>query len=49
MLFSNFKKVGKSMPMPKRVPKVIVDAERDRRTLEELANQGVWFRGGAVS
>ena len=33
----------------KGLPKVIVDAERDRRTLEEPANQGVWFRGGTVS
>ena len=38
-------KVEKSMP--KGMPKVIVDAERNRRTLEKLANQLPWFEGGA--
>ena len=28
---------------------MIVDAERDRRTLEKPANQGMRFRGGTVS
>jgi hypothetical protein len=45
--FIDSEKVVKSMP--KWLPKVIVDAERDRRTLGEPANQGVRFRGGTVS
>ena len=35
--------------MPKGTSKVIVDAERNRRTLEKLANQLPWFEGGAGS
>ena len=35
--------------MPKGMPKIIVDAERNRRTLEKLANQLPWFEGGAGS
>ena len=45
MTFSNSEKVEKSMP--KWFQKIIVDAERDRRTLEKPANQGMWFCGGA--
>ena len=33
----------------KRSSQVIVDAERNRRTLEKLANQLPWFEGGAGS
>ena len=32
--------------MPKWLPKSIVDAERDRRTLEKPANHIPWFGGG---
>ena len=32
--------------MPKRLPKVIADAERHRRTLEKPACRSVWFGGG---
>ena len=35
--------------MPKGTSKVIVDAERNRRTLEKQANQLPWFGGGASS
>ena len=35
--------------MPKGMSKVIVDAERNRRTLEKPANQLPWFEGGAGS
>ena len=36
--FQKKSKIGSKM-----APKVIVDAERDRRTLEEPANQDYWF------
>ena len=42
-----FEKVGKLMP--KGIPKVIVDAERNRRTLEKPASHFRWFDGGASS
>ena len=32
--------------MPKWLPKVIVDAERNRRTLEKSANHFPWCGGG---
>ena len=35
--------------MPKWLPKSIVDAERNRRTLEKPANRFPWFGGGASS
>ena len=47
MLLQAFGKVEKSMPI--RMPKVIVDEERNRRTREKLANQRPWFEGGANS
>jgi hypothetical protein len=47
VLLQVFEKVGKSMR--KGRPKVIVDAERNRRTLEKPANHVPWFGGGASS
>ena len=35
--------------MPKGISKAIVDAERNRRTLDNPANQLPWFEGGAGS
>ena len=35
--------------MPKGTSKIIVDAERNRRTLEKPANRFPWFGGGASS
>ena len=47
MLFQVFEQVEKSMQ--KGISKVIVDAERNRRTLEKPASHFRWFDGGASS
>ena len=47
MLLQVFEQIEKSMP--KGMSKVIVDAERNRRTLEKPANQLPWFEGGLAS
>ena len=44
MVFRFFEKVEKWSQ--KGTPKVIVDAERHRRTLEKPAGRSVWFGGG---
>ena len=47
LLLQVFEQIEKTMP--KGMPKVIVDAERNRRILEKQANQLPWFEGGASS
>ena len=47
MLWQVLETIEKSMS--KRMIKIIVDAERNRRTLEKRANQLSWFEGGASS